>query len=411
MKKWYRLALFNLLVLASLGLVLRFKINFSLPFLEQKNLLHAHSHFAFNGWLSFLLQLILLHGFTNDYNRSKKKWDRFFLLSTFINYAMIASFTLVGYAGISIVFSTIALWLSYYFCYHIYSKLPANEDKLISIKFVKAALFFLILSSIGPYALAIIMAVKSSHQYWYHNALYFFLHFQYNGWFTFAVMALLFKKLEKSWTYNPAPAKAFYLLLLTTCIPAYLFTSLWHHRPIVVTIIILITALLQTAALYFLWQLLHKNTKQVYTGLPSVCKNLYTISIVSFIIKILLQFFSIHPQISRLAFGFRPVIIAYLHLIFLAFVSLYLLSYLTENNILNASKKESRIALFLFSAGVIINELLLGMQGLSAIYYLYFPSLNLLLFANTFIIVAGALLLFINCKNEKISGTLKIAVN
>ncbi|MES2647477.1 MAG: hypothetical protein V4717_11415 [Bacteroidota bacterium] len=396
MKKWYTLALFNLLVLAILGLILRYKINFSLPFLEQKNLLHAHSHFAFNGWVSFLLQLVLLQGFTNNYTESKKKWDRFFLFSTFINYAMIASFSMVGYAAISIVFSTISLWLSYYFCYHLFKALAVNNVNTVSIKFVKAALFFLIFSSLGPYALAIIIAVKSSHQYWYHNALYFFLHFQYNGWFTFGVLALLFKKLEKSTNYNPAPAKAFYLLLVTTCIPAYLFTSLWHNRPIVITIIILITALLQTTALYFLWKLLRKNTTQVYTGLPLVCKSLYTIAILSFIIKILLQFFSVHPQLAKLAFGFRPVIIAYLHLIFLGFISMYLLSFITEKNILNPSKKYTIIALVMFSAGIIINELLLGMQGISAIYYLYFPSLNLLLFANTFIMVFGALLLFIS---------------
>jgi len=182
MKKWYAAGLFNLLVLALLGLALRYKINFPLPFIQQENLLHAHSHFAFNGWISFLLQLLILEEFTGNYKKNTRFWNRFFIISTIVNYAMIISFTRVGYSGVSIVLSTFALWLSYVFAYKIYKAIPDNKKKAVSIKFTKASLFFLLLSSLGPYALAIIMAVKSSHQYWYHNALYFFLHFQYNGW-------------------------------------------------------------------------------------------------------------------------------------------------------------------------------------------------------------------------------------
>jgi len=72
MKNWYRLALFNLIVLTLLGLILRYKINFPLDFLEQKNLLHAHSHFAFNGWVSFLLQVLILDHFSNCFKDAPK---------------------------------------------------------------------------------------------------------------------------------------------------------------------------------------------------------------------------------------------------------------------------------------------------------------------------------------------------
>ena len=49
--KWLRISLFNLMLVAFLGMILRYKILFSLPFLDQKHLLHAHSHFAFSGWV------------------------------------------------------------------------------------------------------------------------------------------------------------------------------------------------------------------------------------------------------------------------------------------------------------------------------------------------------------------------
>ena len=120
MKKWYQLALLNLVVVTILGLILRYKINFSLPLLEHKNILHAHSHFAFNGWIGFLLQLLIVDRFTDDYESRKKQWDRFFTISTVVNYAMIVAFAWKGYTGISIFFSTASLWLTYFFSFKIF---------------------------------------------------------------------------------------------------------------------------------------------------------------------------------------------------------------------------------------------------------------------------------------------------
>jgi hypothetical protein len=402
MKKWYYVALFNLVVLAFLGLVLRYKINFPLPVFQQENLLHAHSHFAFNGWISFVLQLLILDEFTDDYRTSTKFWNRFFILSTIVNYAMIVSFAWVGYAGVSILLSTVALWLSYAFAYKIYKAIPAENKARISTKFINASLFFLLISSLGPYALATVIASKSSHQYWYHNALYFFLHFQYNGWFTFAVLGFLFKKLEQSATFNIRQANRFFSLLFYTCIPSYFLTALWHHRPVAITALNVVTAISQTAALVFLWQLLYQNMKNVYLNLPSICRWLYSFSIVAFIIKILLQFFSVHPVLGQLAFGFRPIIIGYLHLIFLAFVTMYLLGFLADKGIINLKYRISSYGLTIFAAGIIINEVLLAIQGIASIYYLYMPNLNLLLFINTFTLLAGAVTLFAAARKREI---------
>jgi len=405
MKKWYQVALFNLVVLAFLGLVLRYKINFPLPFFEQDNLLHAHSHFAFNGWIGFLLQVLILEEFTTDFQNSPNFWNRFFVASTVVNYAMIISFALVGYAGVSIVLSTAALWLSYVFAYKIYISLPSHESKKISIRFVKASLFFMVFSSLGPYALPIINSIKEPHQYWSHNALYFFLHFQYNGWFTFAVLAFLMKKLEQSVLFEFKAANTFFYLLAFTCIPSYFFTALWHHRPFYITVIIIVTAVLQTTALFFLWRLLKKNMKNVFETLPSICKWLYSLAISAFILKILLQFFSVHPDIAQLAFGFRAIIIGYLHLIFLAFISMYLLGFITDKKILSLNYRITYAGLIVFAAGIIINEILLAIQGFASIYYLYLPNINLILFANTFTLFAGAVLLLFAIKKTFASKT------
>jgi hypothetical protein len=73
---------------------------------------------------------------------------------------------------------------------------------------------------------------------------------------------------------------------------------------------------------------------------------------------------------------------------------MYLLGLLADKNIINIQRKTAAAGLRIFAAGVIINEILLAVQGFAAINYLYLPWLNIILFANTFTLVAGAILLF-----------------
>ncbi len=393
MKKWYTLALFNLVVVTLLGLVLRYKINFDLPFIEQKNVLHAHSHFAFNGWLSFVLQLFLVEYFAENYKADKKFWDRFLLVSTVINYGMIITFSWKGYAPVSIVLSTLALWLSYVFAYKMFKSL-SKANSSTSNNFIKAALFFLVLSSLGPYALAVLAITKSAHQFWYHNSLYFFLHFQYNGWFTFAIMGLLFKRLERIAAFNNFQAKKFFTILAITCVPSFLLSALFVEKPQVINIINVMTVFAQAISLLYLWKLLRNNYKDIFSQLPGPAKWLYALSILAFALKVILQLFSAHPQAAQVAFGFRPIIIGYLHLVFLVFASLFLLGLMIENQIINCTDTLAKNSVALFTIGVIFNEILLAIQGFASILFIYLPMTNLLLFINTFTMFFGAALLF-----------------
>lgn len=60
-KFWIRLTLINLLIVAFFGVVMRYKIGFAFPYLNQKNLQHAHSHFAFGGWISMMIMVLMLY--------------------------------------------------------------------------------------------------------------------------------------------------------------------------------------------------------------------------------------------------------------------------------------------------------------------------------------------------------------
>ena len=56
---WLRIGVANLLIVALLGFVIRYKIGFEFPWLHQKHLQHAHSYFAFAGWVTHMLFVLL----------------------------------------------------------------------------------------------------------------------------------------------------------------------------------------------------------------------------------------------------------------------------------------------------------------------------------------------------------------
>jgi hypothetical protein len=96
------------------------------------------------------------------------------------------------------------------------------------------------------------------------------------------------------------------------------------------------------------------------------------------------------PAISKLAFGFRPIIIAYLHLILLAIISLFLLFYIYVNNFIAVNKKTIS-GLILFSIGVVLNEVVLGIQGVASFSYTLIPFINEALFGIAILLFASIL--------------------
>ena len=102
----------------------------------------------------------------------------------------------------------------------------------------------------------------------------------------------------------------------------------------------------------------------------------------------MLQLGSTIPEISKLAFGFRPIVIAYLHLVLLAIISLFLLFYIYANNFIFMNKK-IKVGIIIFSIGVLLNEVILAIQGIASFSYTIVPLANELLFLVAIILVSG----------------------
>ena len=196
--RWIRIALINFCVVAFAGITLRYKINFPLPLLNQKNLLHAHSHFAFTGWVTLALMALMVY-YLQQQNviTNYKKYNRILLANCLMAYGMFAGFIIQGYGLFSIAFSTLSILVSYFFIYHFWKDLKQVNDPSGAAKWFRAALILWAISSLGAFTLAYLMAMQIMVQDYYFAASYFFLHFQYNGWFLFACFGLLFSYLYK----------------------------------------------------------------------------------------------------------------------------------------------------------------------------------------------------------------------
>ena len=391
---WLRVVYFNLMIVAFIGVILRYKIAFSLPFIQQKNLLHGHSHFAFAGWVTQALLFLLLKQLKHEEEEKIFKKYRWLLIGNLIAaWGMLLSFPFQGYGVYSISFSTLSIFISYIFAIFFWKDLNKQREKTIGGQVIKVALIFNILSSLGAFSLAAMMIKKIIIQKWSLLAIYFFLHFQYNGWFFFSCLGLLFLQLEKA-SINTKKLQFVFILFASACIPAYFLSALWLPIPFILYALILLAAVAQAWAWIILIKLI-TAAKKTILFFQTKYNYILVLVAIAFSIKLMLQLGSIIPQLSQVAFGFRPIIIGYLHLVLLAITSLFITGYFlkTMNPHFN---KTAVTGIHIFVGGIILNELLLLVQGVSDMAYILVPFINeglfivaLVLFSGIFIINYG----------------------
>jgi hypothetical protein len=367
---------------------MRYKIGFEFPYLDQKHLQHSHSHFAFAGWLGHTLMALMVYFIqTKITNFQGNKYKKIIIANLICSYGMLISFIIEGYGLVSIALSTSSIFVSYIFAYRFIKDLKLLDDDLVAKSWFKAALFFNVISSLGTFYLAYMMATKNVVQDWYLSSIYYYLHFQYNGWFFFACTGLAFGFLNLRKSEHSFYETSFKLFAIA-CVPAYFLSTLWLDLPLWIYVITVISAIIQVFAWFKFIPILLKTRKNVLENYSPLLK--YILLFVSFAlsIKLLLQLGSTVPIVSQLAFGFRPIVIAYLHLILLGIITLFLLFYIYANHLILISKN-IKYGVFLFTVGVLLNEIVLAVQGIAAFSYTIIPYVNEILFGVAILLVVG----------------------
>lgn len=386
-KNWIKISLFSLFIVAFLGVLMRYKIAFELPYLAQKNIQHAHSHFAFAGWVTQLLMVLMVRYLSFYTSESKiSKYNTLFWINIIGAYIMLISFIIQGYGFISILFSTISIFVFVWFAIWFYKDSKEIPSYSLSKNWFLVSLLFGVISSIGTFVLAYMMATKHVPQDLYLSSVYFYLHFQYNGWFWFACTGLFVSLLQPNLT-NTRENKTVFQLFAWSCLPAYLLSVLWLKLPVWVYALAVISAIVQV----FAWFKLLKFSLSIFKVNPRISaflKILFKGIAFCVTLKLLLQFGSVFPAVSKLAFGFRPIVIAYLHLVLLAIISGFLLVYLYTNELVNRSSK-TVLFLVIFIVGIFLNEMLLALQGIFSFEYILIPYANEMLFIVALILLIG----------------------
>jgi len=299
---------------------------------------------------------------------------------------MLIFFMLQGYGFYSILFSSLSILISFVFTIMFWPDIK-HRPNIITRQWFKWALVFMLLSSLGTLSLTLMMATKNIHQHTYLASVYWYLHFQYNGWFFFGCMGLLYDYLGKRHAHFATDRLAFRLIAYS-CVPAYGLSILWMHLPIWIEIVFALAALAQALG----WGniLYHAFKLKILKVLDFIqpLKWLLVIIAIAGSIKFVLQLGSTIPAVSQLAFGFRSIVIAYLHLVLLAFISLFLVTYvyMTKLSIFN---KYSFAGIAIFIVGILLNELLLGIQGIASIGYILIPFINESLFFVSLLLMSG----------------------
>lgn len=388
-KRWIEIALINFCMVALAGFIMRYKINFSLPGVNQRYMMYAHSNFAFVGWVGIaLMALMVRYLIRSNVDTNYKKYNYVFTAMLIASYGMFVSFLFQGYDFWSNTFSIIAILISYVFIAVYWRDLRRAPGRNFSNTWLKAALALWAFSSFGAIWLAYLLANRVMIQDLYFSALYFFLHFQYNGWFLFVCFGIFFSYLGRLGMDASKISRNLFWTLAILVIPAYFLSIFWLKLPAWIIWTARVTGVMQIAILISFILLLVQVVKNRNVRFNPSTRWIWGMVCLAFIIKIILMTLSVIPYLSQFAFGYRPVVVGYLHLSFIGVTSLFIFGYINEF-IHRFKGRVSGIGAFLFVLGFVGQELVLMFQGLEAMSVNPVKSANILLFYCAILMVVG----------------------
>jgi hypothetical protein len=394
-KKWIDLSVLGLCTVALSGLILRSKIVFALPFINYNHLLEAHSHFTFGGWVTLaLMALMVCEVLPAPFN--KRPVYQWLLGSIAISaWSMLIAFLLGGYNTLSTLLSTFFILLTYIFGWIFIRDMLKAKVGTPVLLLVISSIACLIISSSGPFVITYIFLTRSFNAILYRDALFTYLHFQYNGFFSLAIFALLFNHISQAIT---ARAKKniywFTVVLCVSIIPSLFLSYLWQAPDQLFRIIAMGGSFLVLLSL-ILFILCARSLQTTYHGERPVIRLMVFLSMGSFMLKSFLQSFTVFPEIGNAIFGNRPIIMGFLHLVFLGFVSLFILAFFAKKGWLDSTRKFTKTALIVFALAIVFNEVLLITQGWATMFLPGSTLFPWLLWAAGICLFAGTVLIAI----------------
>jgi len=395
-KNQFKIALYFFILISLFGLILRIMPLYSLPF-NYSFLLHAHSHVAFLGWLhggfiSFISYIFLNH----KLNTTTFKWIYWFTILNVVG--MTISFPLQGYKFFSILFLSLFLIGTYLYTWYFFKHRQIGSFKSTYL-FVKTGLLLQILSSLSPWSLGLIIKFFGKNSPYYKYDIFYYLHFQYNGWFLFSTIAIAFFMLEKRHITIPVQqVKNTHRLMLIAVFLGFFSNILWNNPGIIYNFLAIVGATAEIIAFFVLLLIFNRYYRYLQNQLGNFNYLILKLVFFTFMIKITLQFIGSFQYYADLSYQIRDFIIGYLHLIMLGIFTPFLIIVASELKFIFLSKK----AFYTFYTGFLITEILIFTKGI--FYWFKIDNFSYLLmyliFIFTFIMFIGILLILLKSKHK-----------
>lgn len=361
-KKWFRIALLNLVVAASMGVLLRFAFVQEVSWMKFRYFLHGHSHVAMLGWIYLALFALMVHTFVPHDPLVLRRYNRLFWMTQVSVIGMLVSFPIQGYKSLSISFSTLHILLSYTFTAFIWKELKKVDT--FSGKWIRTAFVFMIVSTLGLWFMGPIMASKLKGSAIYYMAVQFYLHFQFNGWFLFSILGLFFHHVEKNnITLSRRSQSWFFYLFVASCLLTFALAVAWSKPLAIVFAINSLGVGIQLMALILFLVMIWPLRNTIANSFSKLPARLLLIALLSLVFKIIIQAGVTVPFIAKAAYTIRNYVIGFIHLILLGAVTAFILSMALHQRILPYQSPILRWGITCLFAGFILSEGLLFLQG------------------------------------------------
>ena len=398
LRNWIICCFFNFIVASIVGLLMRFSYLFPFKGINYIYLLHAHSHVAMLGWVYMMIYVLIVQFFIPKEKSAKPIYNHLFWITECTIIGMMISFPIQGYALFSIVFSTLHILLSYVFCWLVWRDF--SKDKSAAEKLLIASILFMILSTFGVWFLGPTIKILGKQNVFYQAAIQFFLHFQFNGWFLFTVLALFIKQFKNK--IEATKVKIFLILLVLGTVFTVAFPISWYLKSSILNWVTVLGVFSQLIAFFYFYKMLQPQIHEFRANLNSITKKAYRFALCSVCLKVIIQLIVVLPNLADVSHQIRSWVIGFIHLTTLGIITGFLFGVLLQHNFLPRKVQVLKIGVHYFFCGYVLTELLLFLQGL--MYYLGKGLLHgyyEIIFGASVFIVAGLFLILISILKNK----------
>lgn len=396
-RPWMRWAVFFFLVASLFGLLMRYYFVGGASVLEYKHVLHAHSHSALLGWGFLLVSGVLVFTFVKDPSRAK---TYHFLLLTFTlaNIGMMSSFPFQGYGLYSILFSTLHLVAGYVFAYHFLKDLSKYQNSTAT-RLVKFSIYWMLISSIGLWAIAPIGATLGKLHPLYYLSVQWFLHFQINGWFVYAMLGILAFYLEIKGKALPLSLRKETVLHISLFL-TYALVLFWSTG--INEMLYFNSAGVTLQALAYYWFLRPVQIHLFPHKISDWTDKILLLGVLSLVVKAIIQIALIIPEVATVSLSIRMYVIGFIHLVMMGAITFGIGAYALKRGWLKTGKV-SVMGWKILALGFLITEILLLGQGTLLWGRLGFiPYYHLLLFISSILFPLALLLILVGMGHKKI---------